>query len=196
MAEARRGRLSSIDLLPDEAFPVVKAAIAALSERRRTQEDIRDELNTHLLGMGLDPVSKSAFSRYSLHLAVYGARIAKAREIAGVFAEKMEDVPKGDLGLLIGETMKTIIYDVVLSLSMEDEAASMDILKDTALTLQRLENARKSTISGMVTRKDMARQVDAAVTVAATESGASAETIDMIRRRVLGVIKTPEKADE
>lgn len=113
-----RGRLSSIDLLPEEAQPCVSAALAALSERKRTQEDIRRELNECLARLGLAPISRSAFNRKALQIAAVGRQLQQAREVAAVMAEKLSDLPEGDIGLLLIEALKTLIYDVIMNEAM------------------------------------------------------------------------------
>jgi hypothetical protein len=150
MAKGKRGRLSSIDLLPDEARPHVIAAMAALKERQRSQDEIRDELNTHLLALGCAPISKSAFNRKALWLAGYGEQLTQAREVAAILAEKLNEAPAGDVGLLLNETIKTMVYDVIMEGSLDEESSSIGMLKEAALTLFRLEQARKISV---VTRK-------------------------------------------
>lgn len=189
MAETRgRGRLSSIDLLPDEARPHVMAAMAELKERRRTQDDIREELNTHLLAMGLAPVSRSAFNRTALWLAGYGERLTQAREVAAVLAEKLDEAPAGDVGLLLNETIKTMVYDIIMDQTLGDEAASVKMLKEAALTLHRLEAARKLSVH---TRKqivdDFAAKAEAAVDTVVKARGLSAETAEEIKAKILGI---------
>ncbi|MBK1868267.1 DUF3486 family protein [Taklimakanibacter albus] len=187
--DAKRGRLSSIDLLPEEARPHVIAAMEALKERRRQQDDIREELNSHLLAMGQKPISRSAFHRKALWLATYGEQLTQAREVAAILAEKLNEAPQGDVGLLLNETIKTIVYDVIMEQSLNDSSASMEMLKEAALTLFRLEQARKISV---VTRKrivdDFSDKATKAIDVAAGRAGLAPEVVSQIRREVLGVI--------
>lgn len=185
-----RGRISSIDQLPDEAGPFVVDAIKALNERKRTQEDIREELNNHLLGIGCDPVSSSAFNRYSLNLAVQGRKMMQAREIAGIFAERMDENPEGDIGLLVGETLKTLIYDVVIDSTLEGESPSIKMLGSAAKAVKELELARGANLRAAKLKQDNFID-DAADAVAemAKEQGLSKSVVDKIRREVLGVGK-------
>jgi len=183
-----RGRLSAIEQLPDEAEPFVVAAIQALNERARTQEEIREELNTHLLGIGCDPISSSSFNRYSLNLAVQGKRLFQAREIAELFAEKINEQPGGDVGLLIGETLKTMIYDVVIDASLNDESPSIKMLGAAAKAVKELELARGANFRAAKLRQDnFLHDAADAAEAAATESGLSADVVAKIRRDVLGV---------
>jgi hypothetical protein len=113
MAKTRRGRLSSIDLLPEQAEPHVLAALKELRERKKPQQQILAELNAALADYGIKPISRSAFNRKALWLAAYGRQLEHAREIAAILAERLDEVPAGDVGLLLGETLKTIIFDVL-----------------------------------------------------------------------------------
>lgn len=186
--KSRRGRLSSIDLLPDEAQPYILAAMDALKERKREQENIREELNNHLLSLGCKPISKSAFNRKALWLAGYGANLIQAREVAAVLAEKLDKAPEGDVGLLLNETIKMIVYDIVMQGSIDDESASIDMAKNAALTLFRLEQARKVSI---VTRKkimdDFQTKAVEAVAAVAKVKGITEETAEAIKAKILGV---------
>jgi hypothetical protein len=182
--------LSSIDLLPDKALPHVRDAIEALKKRDRTQEDIREELNTHLLALGENPVSKSAFNRKALQVAAFGEQLRQAREVAAIMAEKLDEAPEGDVGLLLNETIKALIYDVVMEQSLSDESASVGMLKSAAQSLMRLEQARKMSIETRARiMRDFAGKADEAVTRASKQAGLTKDQVAQIRREVLGVVK-------
>jgi len=185
-----RGRLSTIDLLPDEAVPYANAAIAALKERRRTQDDIREELNNHLLSLGLNPISFAAFSRKALQIAAMGANLIQAREIAAVMAEKLNDAPQGNVGLLLVETLKALVYDVIMNQSLSDGDASIDMLRKSADAIMRLERARKMNVETEAKRaKEFVGKADEAVVRAGKQAGLSKDQVSQIRREVLGVVK-------
>ncbi|MEQ1672340.1 MAG: phage protein Gp27 family protein, partial [Hyphomicrobium sp.] len=125
-----RGRLCSLDLLPEDATPAVVKALDALRERKLSQAAILRDLNAELEALDLDitPISKSAFNRKALWLASYGKQIENTREIASVFAEKLDQTPEGDVGLLLGETIKTLIFDVLSEASMSQKSPSIVML--------------------------------------------------------------------
>ena len=77
-----RGRLSSIDLLPDEATPDVIWALEQLRERKLPQNAILAEFNLRLADKGLEPVSKSAWSRYAVRKAIQFRKHDEARAVA------------------------------------------------------------------------------------------------------------------
>ena len=123
-----RGRLSSIDLLPEEAEPAVMRAMDALKERKKPQAQILRVLNMELEALGIKPISKSAFNRKALWLATYGRQLEQAREIASVWAERLNETPEGDVGMLLGETLKTLIFDVMSESSLSKKSPSMVML--------------------------------------------------------------------
>lgn len=190
MEKAKRGRLSYMDMLPEEARPFVRAAYNALGARDRPAEDIRAELNQHLLGIpDAKPISRSAFNRKSLYLAEYGANIAQGREIAAIFAERFGEDPNSDVGLLINETMKTIILDVLMNRAMSDDETSMKLLKEASLTLQRLEQARHSNARTRVQiEQNIVEKAADVVEESAKAAGLSPEKARDIRYKVLGMM--------
>jgi len=187
-----RGRLSSIDLLPEEAQPCVSAALAALSERKRTQEDIRRELNECLAKLGLGPISRSTFNRKALQIAAVGRQLQQAREVAAVMAEKLSDLPEGDIGLLLIEALKTLIYDVIMNeaLAAEGGRAGLKMFSQAADAIMRLERARKTNAeTRRLALREFAQAAEEAVERAGREAGLSAEAVAQIRREVLGVVE-------
>ena len=190
--KARRGRLSSIDLLPDEAAPCVSAALAALGERKRSQEDIRAALNRCLAELGLPPISRSAFNRKALSIAAVGRQLTQAREVAAIMAEKMDNLPEGDVGLLLIEALKTMIYDVVMREALPDdgEPSGLAMLSKAADAVMRLERARKTNAeTRRLALRDFADQASEVLERAGRETGLSAETVKLLRNEVLGVVK-------
>jgi len=186
--KTRRGRLSSMDLLPEAAEPHVALAIQELKERKKPQAQILDELNANLADHGIKPVSKSAFNRKALWLASYGEQLARAREIAAVLAEQLDNAPEGDVGLLLGETIKTLVFDVVSEASLSDRSASMKMLATAAEALRDLERARELSVKTRAQiMRDFSRKAEDAVERVARERGLSADTVADIKRQILGV---------
>lgn len=63
-----RYSLNAIDKLPEQAIPLAQQAFDALVCRRATQLDILATLNRGLTELDIAPVSKSAFSRWAIHV--------------------------------------------------------------------------------------------------------------------------------
>lgn len=185
-----RGRLSSLDLLPAEAEADYAWALGQLAKRERTQEAIRDELNLRLLGLGLEPVSKSAFNRKAMSFALMARQIEQTREMAGIMAERMDNQPEGDVGLLTGELIKSLVYDVLAGEMISGEAPSIKLLKTAAETIDKLERARKANMDTAVRiKKQFAGEAMQAVEAAGKQAGLSAENLRMIREQVYGIMQ-------
>lgn len=181
-----RGRLSKIDLLPDEARPFVVTAIEALKVRERTQEAIREEMNLGLLSLGLDPISKSSFNRHALQVAAFGRQLQQAREVAAIMAEKLDETPQGDVGLLLNETIKTLVYDVIMEASLDDESASIAMLKAASDALMRLERARKLSVdTRSKIEKEFVKKASNAIDEA-VETGAIDKQAANAARQIMG----------
>lgn len=183
-----RGRLSSIDTLPEEAEPAVHRAFQALTDRKKPQAQILRVLNMELEAIGAKPISKSAFNRKALWLASYGRQLEQAREIASVWSERLDETPDGDVGMLLGETLKTMIFDVMAEASLSKKSPSMVMLGVAAEALRNLEKAREISVTTRVKiERDFVRDAKKAVDRVAKEKGLSKDTISAIKSQILGV---------
>ncbi|MFN3868999.1 MAG: DUF3486 family protein [Hyphomicrobiaceae bacterium] len=183
-----RGRLSSLDLLPEEADPALHRAIDALKDRKKPQAQILRVLNMELEALGAQPISKSAFNRKALWLASYGRQLEQAREIASVWSERLDETPGGDVGMLLGETLKTMIFDVMAEASLSKKSPSMMMLGVAAEALRNLEKAREISVTTRVKiERDFIKDAKKAVDRVAKEKGLSKDTIAAIKSQILGV---------
>ncbi|MBK9080196.1 MAG: DUF3486 family protein [Hyphomicrobium sp.] len=185
-----RGRLSSIDTLPEDAEPAIVKALQALKDRKKSQAEILRVLNTDLDALDLDikPISKSAFNRKALWLASYGKQLENAREIASVWAEKLDETPEGDVGMLLGETLKTLIFDVLAEASMSQTSPSMVMIGVASEALRNLEKARELSVATRTKiETNSLKKANKADEKAGKEKGLSKDTISAIKSQILGV---------
>ncbi len=77
-----RGRLSSIDMLPEICDEDIAWANTELRERKMPQTEILAQFNARLADKGIRGVSKGAFSRYSVRNSTQRRAIQTANEIA------------------------------------------------------------------------------------------------------------------
>jgi hypothetical protein len=187
MTAAKRRRLNSIDLLPEDAQPDISWAYEELKARNMPQLQILAELNKRLADRGLKGISKSAFNRRALWLMAQGDAIIRAREIASVMAEKLNDAPQGDIGLLLNELIKSIVFDIISNAQLTDKV-SMNMVVNAAVALDKLENARKISVDtrGKIA-KDFAKAASEAVDKAGAAKGLSKETVEDIKAKILGI---------
>ena len=114
-----RGRLSKIDLLPEECDEVVSWAAKELASRDRTQSDIYKEFEEKLIaiqseyGIALDIPSFNSFNRYSVRLAEVTRRLESTREIASSISERMNAESSDELTMIAAETIKTLVFELM-----------------------------------------------------------------------------------
>lgn len=126
-----RGRLSSVDLIPEDIRVELNAA---LQERRLTQEEIREAVNGLLTDRGEKSISKSAFNRYAVHTEERRKMMREARESADALVSGLGAQKDTDLGRALTEIIKTLTYDRIMS-----EELDVDSLGKLALLVQRLQ---------------------------------------------------------
>lgn len=185
MAKRRqgRGRLSTIDLLPDEAEDIVAWAFSELRERNRTQQDIHQEFNARLAEIGLGPISFSAFNRHSIRLAAMARRHEEVRAITTALTERLDPGQADDLTIMAAGTIKMLVFEL-----MENGGV-------TPKQTMELANALRASVAAatmpLTRRREMeaqfAAQVDQAIDKVRTEKGLTDDQAAYFRREVLGV---------
>lgn len=186
-----RGRLSSLDLVPEEGQEDVRWAYEQLNQRDTSAADILFQLNDRLTGKGLGEfkISKSAFNRKSVAIARAASRIKMSRDIFAGIADQLtpENIDKGNIAL--AEFIKSLIAEIISQ--AEDGGLSADEAMKLARGFQAVVLAQKqSTDRRSKAEKDEAARVEKtadALDVAAKEAGLSAETIARLRRDFLGM---------
>ena len=123
-----RGRLSSLEELPEEAQDDVIWAIGQLNERRRTQSDILFELNDRLEVKGVSAISKSAFNRRAMRLSRRAAQLEERRHLYAGVAEKLTPEEVGRTDIVLGEFLKVLI-DELLDGEGLDSKNAMELAK-------------------------------------------------------------------
>lgn len=106
-----RGRLSSIDLLPEEAEEDVVWALEQLRDRKLSQVVILVGLNDRLVAKGIEPVSKSAFNRYAVRKAVQFRRLDEGQRIASEVAGALGTAGADQMTVAIAEMLKLAIFE-------------------------------------------------------------------------------------
>lgn len=184
------GRKSSIDKLPPDA----RAALNAwLRDAALTQEETTERVNALLEEIGVDHrVSKSAVNRYSVRMEQIGAKLRQSREISEMWIANLGSQPQGQLGKLINEMIRTMAFETGAALAESGDPVPPAMLKDLALAVQRLESAanmneereRKIRVEE---RQRVIAEAAGKVEDVARSGGMSRESIDTIKREILGI---------
>lgn len=118
-AEARkdrregRGRLSSIDMLPEEAEPDIVWALEQLREREKPSKMILAEFNSRLADRGIASVSKSAWGRWSIRKAIQFRRLDEARHIASELVPSLGTDGPDHVTVMIAEMVKVSALELL-----------------------------------------------------------------------------------
>jgi Protein of unknown function (DUF3486) len=175
-------RLSSIDLLPEQASGLVQWAICELEKGARTDSDILFEFNDQLEVMGVEKVSRSAFGRYALKKRkVFGSR-AEFHTLSAAFAKEYGAKSTSELTLTLSQMMMTAMYEFLVVKSAKPKEIS-----DMARAMQSLNSAQR--IAGGEKKKDeddKSKRAEAAAMVGAVEAAVEKSGIpggkELIRR--------------
>lgn len=182
-----RGRLSSLDLLPVEAEDDIAWAMAELNQRKRTQADILFELNDRLAVKGCDALSKSAFNRRAVRVAMVAARVAESRALFAGLAPQFTPERMDESNIVVGELIKLLIADILdAGAGALDAKNAMELARgyQAAIQGQRLSSDHRRRLQA-----EFAAKAGAAVDKVATATGLSAETRDRLRAELLGIKK-------
>ncbi|MDF1778750.1 MAG: DUF3486 family protein [Rhizobiaceae bacterium] len=182
-----RGRLSSLDLLPDEAQDDLVWAIGELNKRERSQADILFELNDRLEVKGIEPISRSAFNRKSMRLARRASQLEERRHVYAGLAERLTPEEVGKADLVLGEFLKTLIDELLDGdgLASKNAMELARAYKDTVMAQRHSADLREKVEAQANAR--LQKAVDEVGDVVRKTGGISQETLDEINRR-LGAI--------
>ncbi len=195
MARRRgRGRLSGIELLPAEAYPVIAWANDQLRDRDRTQLDIYQEFHAKLEELRRDHrgelefsiPSFSAFNRYSIKQATMTRRMEETREIAGAISKRFDAEASDDLTLIAAEAIKTLVFEVLTAAG--EHGIDPKGAQQLAGALYRATQAQGvSTSRRLKVEAEFAKGVGSAVDQVARAKGLTSDTVEAIKAQILGV---------
>lgn len=175
-------RPSTIRQLPQE---VKKAVDGLLKEGLYSLDQILAEIRTQY-GEQVAP-SRSALGRYKKNFDELAKDLRETREIAGVWAQKFGSEPDSDIGKVVLEILRTLSYRVGADL-LEGGDIDAKAIAQLARAMNYIEDAGRL---GLAREKELrAAALDAAATVAtkvAKKKGVSTDTIELIRREILGI---------
>lgn len=188
-----RGRLSSIDLLPEEAGDDIVWACQQLAARDRPQSDILFGLNDRLEAKGLEPISRSAFNRKAMRLAAAQRRMSEARAMFEGLSSQFTAADVDDNTVILGEFIKTLIVELV-----DDQAGNK-----TPKEAMELARAFHATVAAQKISTDRRQKLEAEFKTAAVQTietvakrqGLTRETVDSLRAEFLGIKPEPAKPD-
>lgn len=184
-------RPSNVDLLPADIRQQVNTW---LNDRAVSQLDIVDRANALINAINqarpnekpVALISKSSLNRYAQRVTAIGEKMRQSRQVSEMLIGQLGNQPAGEVGKLINESIRTIVFDAVTGLAEGDEPVSPDVVNKLALAAKRLEEATSINEKRERQIRDEERKAAAEdMAGKARELGVSEETIDTIWRDVL-----------
>ncbi len=186
---AGRGRLSSLDLLPEEAQDDLVWAMAQLNERKRTQADILFELNDRLEAKGIDTISSSAFGRKAVRLAKRNQRLDERRHLYAGIAPKLTADKIAEDDLVLAEFIKSLL-DELLEEEGHGTKNALDLAKAyQAVVSAQAQSAKNRAFANDEAKKKLTEAIDKAEAAVTSGKGDPAEVLRRIREDVYGIFE-------
>lgn len=186
----KRTRLSSLDLVPDDAQDDIVWAIGQLNSRTRTQADILFDLNDRLAVKGIDPISSSAFNRKAVKLRAVQIRLDEARHIFTGIADRFTPDKVDDNSIVLGEFIKMLIFELTQEDASErtpKEAMELARAFHDAVKGQAMSAARRTKLE-----KEYRDKAAAAIGAVAKRAGLSKERVAELRDEFLQLAEKPK----
>ena len=175
-------RKSSIDKLDPRLREVLDRLV-------RDNRCTIDQIAVHLEQLaGEDAPSRSAVGRYVKNAKQQMEQFRQAQEIAKVWVGKLEDEPQGDVAMLLSQMLRTLAFQQLASMGEAGGNVSSKELAMLAGAIRDVANADKTAADrALRLRKEIATQAAAVAEKTLTGQGMSRESIDTIKREILGI---------
>ena len=180
-----RGRLSSIDQLPDACEPDIVWALEQLEARKEHSNTILREFNARIADKGAGKISPQAWSRWSIRKALQLRRMQEGRAImSGIHGALPTDNANDEITLVLGEMIKLAVFEKLEASTKGGDALLNDKqIGNLSRTLRNAVKAQVDTLEFRQAKADfeerMKKTADAVEAVGKT-AGVSAETLEKI----------------
>ena len=188
-----RGRLSSFDTMPPEAEPILAWAAQEMAARTRTQTDIYAEFVLQCERLMSDSRGElefkvpafASFHRHGVRLARLTRRLDQTRQIVAQIAESFDAKESDDLTIMLGETIKSLTLHLLAE--GDENMDPKDVMQLATAFKQATQAMGVSTDRRRRLEAEFAAKVDRAVGEVAKVAGMTAETVELVKARILGV---------
>lgn len=181
-----RGRLSRLDTLPEVAQGDLVWLTQELRENKRHQTELLDLFNMRLAGHGIEPISASSFSRYSVRKAMQFRELDETRRISMELADMLGADSADKMTIAVAELIKLASFKLLEGGNLEP----MDIMS--------LGRATKDVVTAQKTSADYRRQLEREFAARLEEArkdvaaigkslGVSDEAMQKITQRLAGI---------
>lgn len=184
------GRASTVEQIPPD---ILEKLQQLLQDPRVSQLEATARINKVLEEEGHETVSKSAVNRYAQKMARVGQKLQEAREVSRMFIDRFGEDQSGEVGKLVNEMIRTLVFDITLK--MQGETIDPDMAPELAKMVKNLGEAMHKLEQAAATntkreqeiKRNAAQQAAEAAAKSMTRQGMSKDTVDAIKRDILGI---------
>ncbi|CDN93491.1 phage protein Gp27 family protein [Agrobacterium tumefaciens] len=185
-----RGRLSNIQLLPQECSDIVIWAAGELQQSPRTQQEIYEEFVLKLQErqreshgeLDIKIPSKSAFNRYSIDLDATTREMNEAREMATAVLSGLDHDDGDSITKFVGEALKAAVMAMLRAQKGKLNSKNLNELAST-MRMVTIAQATSATHRQKL-EAELAAKTKETVEEVGRKAGISQETLDEISRRL------------
>lgn len=181
-----RGRLGRLDTLPEVARPDLIWLNQELRANTRPQTELLDLFNMRLVAHGIEPISSSSFSRYSVRKATQFHELDETRRISIDLAEMLGADSADKMTIAVAELLKMASFKMIEAGNLE----AMDLMslgravKDAVTAQKQSADYRRLLEREFVERVEQAKKDVGDIGRA---HGVSDEVMQKITNRLAGI---------
>ena len=182
------GQKSAVDRLPEN---LRNKLLEMLHDPAITQAEIVDAINAEA---GESLLSRSSMNRYAQRMKHFAEKNRQAREIADAYIDKYGTDNRVKLGKVVNEQIRLAVFDLIGEIEEIREDPEIkspqiaDMLYKLSRGLKELEAAEKLNAERTESiRKAALAEAAEAVEQSAKSNGLTAETIEKIKKQILGL---------
>lgn len=180
-----RGRLSSLEMLPEQADEDLLWLHDELRSSKRPQTAIRKEFNARLADLGIAPISTGTFSRYSVRKAREWREYDERQRLARDLVETMGPDGADKMSVAVSERLKMAVDGLLSEGNLgPKEIAALARANRAAVAAQRDAIELRRSLEEEQRKK--LQKVAEEVAEVAAKAGISEETMAEINRRIVG----------
>ena len=182
------GQKSAVDRLPENLRAKL---LEMLQNPAVTQAEIVDAINAEA---GEQLLSRSSMNRYAQRMKKFAEKNRQAKEIADAYIDKYGTDNRVKLGKVVNEQIRLAVFDLIGEIEEIREDPDIktpqiaDMLYKLSRGLKELEAAEKLNAERTESiRKAALAEAAEAVEQTAESIGLTAETVEIIKKRILGL---------
>lgn len=183
-----RGRLSRLDMLPEEADEHITWLNTEIRANKRPLNELRDVFNVKLVGLGIEPISNGSFSRYAVRKAKQFRELDETLRMSRELAEVLGSDGSDQLTINLSNMLQ--VAAVKLIEAEGSQLAAKDLM-ELARAAQAATSAQKQSADyRRMLEREFAQKIEAAkkdIEQIGKKAGVSDEVMQRITNKLAGL---------